>query len=77
MVDKMMNLDRRWGPCSGRVWGLILNFIGNGLAIYGSKGMIRDGSRIPILIIGLLVTLVCILLLARPYHPVEEKHDSN
>ncbi len=69
MVDKMINLDRRWGPWSGRVWGLILNFITNGLAIYGAIGMIRDGSRVPIFIIGLILTIACIALLARPNTP--------
>ena len=74
MVDKMINLDRRLGPWTGRVWGLILNFIGNGLAIYGAIGVIRDGSRTPILIIGLLLTVSCILLLARPCIPTDERH---
>ena len=72
----MINIDRRWGPWSGRVWGLILNFIANGLAIYGAIGMIRDGSRILIFIMGLFVTLVCILTLARPNYPADGKHES-
>ena len=74
MVDKMIHIDRRWGPWSGRVWGLILNFVANGLAIYGAIGVIRDGSRILIFIVGLLITLACILALARPHHPGNEKH---
>jgi len=77
MVDKMINIDRRLGPWTGRVWGLILNFIGNGLAIYGAIGIIRDGSRMPMLIIGLLLTVSCIFLLARPCNPTDERHSTD
>lgn len=66
MVDKMINLDRRLGPLPLRAWGLIVNFIGNALAIYGAIGIIRDGSRLPILIIGAGLTVFCLLLLAKP-----------
>jgi len=66
MVDKMIDLDRRLGLWPLRVWGLILNFIGNALAIYGAIGFIRDGSRLPLLVIGGGITLVCLLLLAKP-----------
>lgn len=71
MVDKMIDIDRRLGPWSGRVWGLILNFIGNALAIYGAIGVMRNGTRLPLLIIGVGLTVGCILLLARPSHPPE------
>ena len=57
MVGKM----RAW-----RVWGLILNFFGNALAIYGLAGLIRDGSRLPVFLIGAVMTFACILMLARP-----------
>ena len=71
----MINIDRRFGPWPGRVWGLILNFIGNALAIFGAIGFIRDGSRLLFLIIGIVVTLGCLLLLAIPSGstPDEEK----
>lgn len=59
-------LERRLGPWSVRVWGLILNFIGNALAIYGAVGFIQDGSSLPILIIGVCLTLLCLLVLAVP-----------
>ncbi len=73
----MINIDRRFGLWSGRVWGLILNFIGNGLAIYGAIGYIRDGSRLLFLIIGMVLTLGCLLILAIPSSsaPDEDKHD--
>lgn len=71
MVDKMIDIDRRLGPWSGRVWGLTLNFIGNALAIYGAIGVMRNGTRLPLLIIGVGLTVGCILLLARPSNPAK------
>lgn len=62
----MINLDRRIGPWTLRVWGLILNFIGNALAVYGAIGVIKDGSRLPLLMIGLVLTVGCIFILAKP-----------
>ena len=49
-----------------RVWGLVLNFIGNAVAIYGAVGYIQNGSRLPLLIFGIVITLTCILALAKP-----------
>lgn len=66
MVDKMINLERRFGFWSLRVWGLILNFIGNALGIYGALGVLSDGSRLPLLLIGIGITIICILVLAVP-----------
>lgn len=66
MVGKMINIDQRFGPCSFRVWGLILNFIGNAMAIYGAIGFIHNGSRLAVLLTGLFLTIVCILIVAKP-----------
>lgn len=49
-----------------RVWGLVFNFIGNALAIYGAVGIIQDGSRRVWLILGVALTLGCLLYLAKP-----------
>jgi hypothetical protein len=57
MVGKM----RSW-----RIWGLIFNFIGNAVAMYGMAGLIKNGSRVPVFLLGAGVTLVCILILAKP-----------
>jgi hypothetical protein len=62
----MIDLEQRSGPWTVRVWGLILNFFGNALAIYGAIGVIRDGSRLPILLIGGCITLLCIVILSKP-----------
>jgi hypothetical protein len=66
MVDSMMDLDRRFGPLPGRVWGLVLNLIGNLIAMYGLALYLRDGSGLLWLGFGVAVTISCILLLARP-----------
>lgn len=65
-IVKVINLDKKIGPWPVRVWGLVLNFIGNAVAIYGAIGFIRDGSRLPLLIFGVMITLTCILVLAKP-----------
>ncbi len=62
----MIDLDRRYGLFPGRVWGLIVNLIGNALALYGLVGILRDGSRLAHLLAGLAITIVCIVVLARP-----------
>ena len=62
----MIELERRFGPWTARVWGLVLNFFGNALAIYGAIGVIRNGSRLPLLLIGGCITLLCILVLSKP-----------
>jgi hypothetical protein len=62
----MIDLDHRYGPWSARVWGLIVNLAANALALYGLAGYLRDGSHQLHLVVGLAVTVGCILLLARP-----------
>lgn len=62
----MIDLERRFGWWSFRVWGLILNLAANALALYGLAGYLRDGSRLPHLVTGVLVTAACILILAKP-----------
>lgn len=66
MVGQMMDIDKRLGPWPLRAWGLILNFIGNALAIYGAVGFVHDGSRLAVLLVGGCITIACILVLAKP-----------
>ena len=61
-----MDLEKRLGPWSLRVWGLIVNLAANTLALYGAAGVVRDGSRIPLLILGCVITLACVCILAVP-----------
>jgi hypothetical protein len=62
----MIDLDRSYGPWSGRVWGLIANFASNATALYGIAGYLRDGTHLVPLVGGLLASALCVLLLARP-----------
>ena len=62
----MIDIDRRYGPFTGRVWGLIVNLTANALALYGLVGVLRDGSRVGHLVVGAVCTLVCVIILARP-----------
>ncbi len=62
----MIDLDRRYGPVTGRVWGLVLNFFSNALTLYGAVRFISDGTHLSLLVFGGLATLGCVLLLARP-----------
>jgi hypothetical protein len=62
----MIDLEKKIGPWPIRVWGLVFNFIANALAIYGAIGFIRNGTRLSLLIIGIVITLSCILVLAKP-----------
>ena len=66
MVGKMIDLDKRLGFWSLRVWGLVLNLVGNALAIYGAVGLLKSSTHLAYLIIGCALTLLCILTLARP-----------
>ena len=62
----MIDLEKRVGLWSLRLWGLIANFAGNALALYGAAGILQDGSRWPVFVIGIVITVVCLAVLAVP-----------
>ncbi len=66
MVGTVIDLDQRYGPVTGRVWGLVVNFFSNALALYGAVRFISDGTHLSLLVLGGVATLGCVLLLARP-----------
>lgn len=66
MVDPMIDIDRRYGPFSGRVWALIANLAANALALFGLVGFLRDGSHVVHLTLGIICTVVCVVVLAQP-----------
>jgi hypothetical protein len=66
MVDQMIDIDRRYGHFSGRVWGLIANLAANALALYGLVGFLRDGTHLVHLTVGLVCTVTCVLILSKP-----------
>ena len=66
MVGTVIDLDQRYGPVTGRVWGLVVNIFSNALALYGAVRFISDGTHLSLLVLGGVATLGCVLLLARP-----------
>jgi hypothetical protein len=62
----VIDLEQRAGPFSWRAWGLIVNFVGNTVALYGAAGVLRDGSGWAALAAGLVITVLCLLVLAIP-----------
>jgi len=76
MVDMMIDLQRKYGPFSGRVWGLILNVTGNALMLYGVAGMLRDGSRLFLFITGITITILCVAILAKPDKGKDKEHSA-
>lgn len=61
----MIQIDRRLGPWSLRVWGLILNLVGNALALFGLVRFVEEGA-IGLLVLGAALTVACIAALALP-----------
>lgn len=62
----MIDLDERFGFTRWRVGALILNLLGNALALYAAIRFIRRGTHGGLLALGLGITVLCIALLARP-----------
>ncbi|MCP4725326.1 MAG: hypothetical protein GY863_09835 [bacterium] len=62
----IIDIDKKYGPWTLRVWGLILNLIANSAALYGIVSIMKNGSGWLLFITGLIVTLGCILILAIP-----------
>ncbi|MEM1245296.1 MAG: hypothetical protein AAGK22_02930 [Acidobacteriota bacterium] len=62
-----MNLERPLGPMRLRAWGLLFNLLANVLALYGLSRVLgeKPGGWL-LLVVGALLTLVCLLVLARP-----------
>ena len=61
----MIDPDRLVGPWRLRVWGLILNFIANAVALFGIVQLVETG-RWGLLAVGTVTTIVCVLALAIP-----------
>ena len=59
-------LERRIGPWSGRVWGLILNLVANALILWGVSSVMRSGSGWAWIVIGGVATVLCVAALALP-----------
>jgi len=62
----MIDLEKGVGPMRLRAWGLVVNFLGNVLALLGLSMVLSEGDGWAFLIMGACVTLLCLLMLARP-----------
>ena len=65
MVVLMLDMDRRLGPWRLRVWGLVLNLIGNAIALFGIVQVVEGGSPL-LLVIGGGITMACVVALGLP-----------
>jgi len=62
----MIDLERRLGPLSLRAWGLVANFVFNGVALWGLSHLLRGEGGLAPLVIGVGGTLGCLALVAIP-----------
>ena len=63
---EMEFLDKKYGPFSGRCWGMFVNFFANALAIHGAmKHMLNGGSPVE-MYVGIAVTVAVCLVIAVP-----------
>ena len=62
----MINLERKIGPMRIRAWGLVLNMIANAIALYGLSRVLTGQGGWPMLILGVVLTVICIGVCAKP-----------
>jgi len=65
MVVLMIDMDRTLGRWRLRVWGLVVNLIGNGLALFGVVRVMRGGSPW-LAVLGIAITVCCFAALSIP-----------
>ncbi|MFC1493211.1 hypothetical protein ACFL6O_04565 [candidate division KSB1 bacterium] len=68
----IIDIDRKYGIWTVRVWGLILNLIANAAALYGIVSIMKYGHGWVFFITGLIITLGCIFTLAIPDRSEDE-----
>ncbi len=62
----MIDLERKLASVRLRVWGLVVNFIANIIALYGLAGILNGRDTWLVFISGSVLTLLCLLVLAMP-----------
>lgn len=59
-------LDKKYGPFTGRLWGLFLNFFANAIALRGAiKYMLHNESPVE-MCFGIIITVVVCMIVAVP-----------
>ena len=66
-------LDRKYGPFSGRLWGLFANFFANGVAVYGAIKHMVHGEDPKTMYAGLIASAVICMVVAIPSKKMEEQ----
>ncbi|KPM32054.1 Hypothetical protein I595_1703 [Croceitalea dokdonensis DOKDO 023] len=61
-----MDLDKKYGLATLRVWGLILNFMMNFLTLFGAANYLRGDTDATVMIVGIIGTIICITVLSKP-----------
>ena len=61
----MIDPDRTLGPWRIRVWGLLVNFVGNVLALFGIVRLVETGAW-GLMAVGVAITAACVFILAIP-----------
>ena len=58
--------EKKYGPFTGRLWGLFLNFIANAVALHGAiRYMLHNESPVE-MYVGILITVVVCMVIAVP-----------
>lgn len=71
----MIDLDSKFGYFRWRLVGLALNLFANAVALYGAVRFLRDRTHGFLLAAGLVISLACVALLARPDLRPDEEDD--
>jgi|GEM_PF-4510100 len=61
----MIDLEKKFLGFRLRVWGLLVNFLANIIAVYGVVLAVK-GEGAMLLLLGALITLFCVAVLAKP-----------
>ncbi len=61
-----IDLERHLGPLSVRAWGLVVNFFGNAVGLYGLTRYLNSEGGLVLMTVGAAITIACLLILAQP-----------
>lgn len=59
-------LDKKYGPLTGRCWGLFANFFANAVAIHGALQYMLKGGSPAEMYAGIAATLIICAVIAVP-----------
>ena len=59
-------LEKKYGPITGRCWGLFINFFANGIAIHGAMRHMLKGESSFEMYLGIVLTVIVCMFIAIP-----------